>query len=55
MLGHTAGSRGGIVSVYQKHDYLAEKSAALETWGAHVMALVEGRAPGTVVPIRGRA
>jgi integrase len=40
ILGHTSGSRGGIVGVYQRYDYAAEKRAALEAWGAHVMALV---------------
>lgn len=40
VLGHGSGSRGGIVGVYQRHDYAAEKRAALEAWGAHVMALV---------------
>jgi integrase len=42
VLGHTAGSRGGIVGVYQlhEHDYADEKRAALESWGAHVMVLV---------------
>ena len=53
-LGHTAGSRAGIVGVYQVHAFDSEKRAALEAWGAHVMALVEGRAPGVVLPIRGR-
>jgi integrase len=42
VLGHVSGSRGSIVGVYQRHDYAAEKRAALEAWGAHVMALVEG-------------
>ena len=40
VLGHTSGSRSGIVHVYQVHDYAPEKAAALEAWGAHVMALV---------------
>jgi integrase len=40
VLGHTAGSRGGIVGVYQLHDYADEKRAALEAWGAHVVALL---------------
>jgi integrase len=53
VLGHTAGSRAGVVGIYQRHDYADEKRAALEAWGAHVMALVEGRAPGKVVPMRG--
>jgi integrase len=41
VLGHTSGSRGGIVGVYQRHDYAKEKAAALDAWGAHVTALVE--------------
>jgi integrase len=53
ILGHTAGSRAGVVGIYQRHDYANEKRAALEAWGAHVMALVEGREPGKVLPMRG--
>jgi integrase len=53
VLGHTSGSRAGLVGIYQRHDYASEKHAALESWGAHVMALVEGREPGKVVPLRG--
>jgi integrase len=53
VLGHTSGSRSGVVATYQRHSFDSEKRAALEAWGAHVMALVEGRAPGTVLPIRG--
>jgi integrase len=40
ILGHTAGSKGGIVGVYQRHNYADEKRAALEAWGAHVVRLV---------------
>jgi len=40
ILGHTSGSRAGIVGVYQRHDYAEEKRAALEAWGAYVAALV---------------
>ena len=54
VLGHTGGSRSGITGVYQKYNYLPEKAAALESWGAHVMALVEGRNPGKVVAFGGR-
>jgi integrase len=39
VLGHTSGSRGGIVGVYQRHDFCTEKRAALEAWGAHVKNL----------------
>jgi integrase len=40
VLGHVSGSRAGIVGIYQRHDYAAEKRQALDQWGAHVMALV---------------
>ena len=41
ILGHTSGSRAGIIGVYQRHNYAAEKRAALEASGAYVTALVE--------------
>jgi integrase len=40
ILGHVSGSRAGVVGIYQRHTYDVEKRAALEAWGAHVMALV---------------
>jgi integrase len=52
ILGHTAGSRAGIIKVYQRHAYGPEKAAALEAWGAHVIGLVEGRKAGKVLPMR---
>nr|WP_069624737.1 site-specific integrase [Methyloceanibacter marginalis] len=52
-LGHVSGSRAGVVGVYQRHSFGAEKAAALEAWGAHVVALVEGKKPGKVVAMRG--
>jgi integrase len=54
-LNHTSGSRGGIVGVYQRHDYIDERRAALEAWGARVTDLVEGRIKGKVVAFGGRA
>ena len=54
VLGHVSGSRAGIVGIYQRHDYAPEKRAALEAWGAHVMGLVEGGAPGKVLPMWGQ-
>ena len=55
VLGHTSGSRSGVVGTYQRHSFDAEKCAALEAWGAHVIALIEGRKPGKVVAMRGKA
>jgi integrase len=44
VLNHVSGSRAGIVGVYQRHDFASEKRAALDAWGEHVLAIVEGRA-----------
>jgi integrase len=43
ILNHVSGSRAGIVGIYQRHDFAAEKRAALEAWGKHIMAIVEVR------------
>jgi integrase len=52
VLNHISGSRGGIAGVYQRHDWAREKRAALEAWAAHVLAVVERRAPaGNVVSL----
>jgi integrase len=52
VLNHISGSRGGIAGVYQRHDWAAEKRAALEAWAAHVTTVVEGRTPaGNVVTL----
>jgi hypothetical protein len=44
ILNHVSGSRAGIVGIYQRHEWAVEKRAALAAWGAHVEAIVEGRA-----------
>lgn len=44
VLNHVSGTGGGIVEVYQRHDYADEKRQALEAWGKFVMRLVEGSA-----------
>ncbi|MCB1972100.1 MAG: hypothetical protein KDG54_16985 [Geminicoccaceae bacterium] len=52
VLGHVAGSRAGVVGVYQCHRFEDEAREALAVWGAHVEALIEGRDTGKVVPLR---
>ena len=52
VLGHVAGSRAGVVGVYQRHRFEDEAREALASWGAHVEALIEGRDTGKVVPLR---
>jgi integrase len=45
VLNHASGVTGGLVGVYQRHEYRPERRAALEAWGEHVAAVVEGRKP----------
>jgi integrase len=49
VLNHIAGSRAGIVGVYQRHTWSEEKRVALAAWGAHVEAIVAHDARGSNV------
>lgn len=40
VLNHVSGSRGGIVGVYQRHDWRNEKAAALDLWSSHLRRIV---------------
>jgi hypothetical protein len=44
ILNHTSGTISGVAAVYQRHDFLAEREAALARWGQHVSALLGKRA-----------
>ena len=46
-MNHIAGSRAGIVGVYQKHTWADEKRAALTAWGDRVEAIVSGAEPAS--------
>ncbi len=52
VLNHVAGSRAGIVGVYQRYDYADEKRAALTAWGERVLAIVEDRRPNSAAKAR---
>jgi integrase len=54
-LNHVAGSRAGIVGIYQRHDWAAEKRAALEAWGARLAEVAEDRKPASNVTTLKRA
>ncbi len=41
ILNHQAGTISGVAAVYQRHEFLAERRAALELWGAHVSQLLK--------------
>jgi len=49
-LNHVSGSFGGIVSVYQKHEFAAEKAEALQRWALHLQGMV-GDKPTNVVDL----
>ncbi len=56
VLNHASGSRGGIVGVYQKYSWDAEKRAALDAWAKRLAVIVGGAEPASnVVELAGRA
>ena len=40
ILNHQSGTISGVAAVYQRHDFLAERQAALDLWGAHIGQLL---------------
>ena len=53
VLNHVAGTRGGLVGVYQRHEFLDEKRHALNAWAAEVDRIAKAKARDNVVAIRG--
>jgi integrase len=45
ILNHQSGTISGVAAVYQRHEFLPERRAALDLWGAHVIELVKIEAP----------
>ncbi|MFT8245769.1 tyrosine-type recombinase/integrase [Roseomonas sp. BN140053] len=56
LLNHVTGAIQGVAAVYQRHDFLAERKAALDAWATHVVACGEGggREPENVVALAPR-
>ena len=52
VLNHVFGTRGGIVGIYQRHNWREEKRAALDGWAAHLLAAAADERPAKVVPMR---
>ncbi|WP_035379111.1 site-specific integrase [Acetobacter tropicalis] len=56
VLNHVEGAIKGVAAIYQRHDYLAERAAALDGWAAYVLKVAEkaGIEPpvSNVVPLR---
>ncbi|MCX7370993.1 MAG: integrase arm-type DNA-binding domain-containing protein [Alphaproteobacteria bacterium] len=44
LLNHVEGEIRGVAAVYQRNEFLPERRAALDAWGAHVLAMAEGKA-----------
>ena len=45
VLNHVHGAIRGVAAVYQRHEFLAEREAALRVWAEHVLAIAVA-APG---------
>jgi integrase len=53
VLNHVSGVQSGLVGVYQRHEYRAERKAAMVAWGAHVQAALRRARPASnVVALR---
>jgi integrase len=51
-LGHTSGSRAGIVGVYQRHGFEPEVRRAAEAWSQHVTHLIDGKESTNLIELR---
>jgi integrase len=47
LLNHVSGSKAGVAGVYQRHDWSAEKAAAVELWADWLIQLLPPPARGT--------
>ncbi|MGO2958235.1 MAG: tyrosine-type recombinase/integrase [Acetobacter sp.] len=55
VLNHIEGTISGVAAVYQRHEFLTERAAALDAWAAHVLNVASGLAPegmgANVIPL----
>lgn len=52
VLNHVSGAQGGLVGVYQRHEYVEERKKAVEAWGMYVDRLHTERNVGNVISFR---
>jgi integrase len=52
VLNHVSGAQGGLVGVYQRFDYRAQRKQAVEAWCAHIEGALAGGKASNVVPLR---
>ncbi len=53
-LNHKSGTLRGVAGIYARHDYLPEKTKALEAWARHVDAITKGGKRAKVIPLPAR-
>ena len=51
VLNHQSGTISGVAAVYQRHEFLAERHAALDLWGEHILVGLLGKYPMTAESI----
>jgi integrase len=52
ILNHQVGAISGVAAVYQRHDFLAERRAALDQWGGHIDRLMESISDERTISLR---
>jgi integrase len=51
ILNHTSGTIRGVAAVYNRHEYLDERRAALDAWGRYVEGRITGSVRSNVIPL----
>ena len=53
ILNHQSGAISGIAAVYQRHEFLAERKAAIELWSLHIESILKESTRGQPEGARG--
>ncbi len=48
-------AQDGVTAIYDKHDYLSEKRAALDAWALRLRSIIDPSPADNVLPLKGRA
>jgi integrase len=51
VINHVSGHKAGVAGIYNRSSYSPQKAFALNTWAAHLLEIVEGRAVENVVAL----